>query len=352
MNILVVGKFYVEGFALHISETLRGMGHSVRRFEPGFKSASGGGTVSHRLDQVRGLLHAATDSLPAIRRHRMRALWSALDAGPIDLAIVCHDFLLPGEVVELKRRTGAKIALWFPDALVNFGKGYFMNAPYDALFFKDPYIVARLAGVLESPVFYLPECFNPAKHRLPGGKIETRFACDIATAGNSHSWRVALFRHLSGYDVKLWGPPAPLWMPLGRVGMMHQGSVVRDEQKAAAFLGAKIVLNNLHYGEIWGLNARAFEAAGVGAFQLIDWRPGLEQLFEEGAEVVSFRGMRDLLEKIDYWLPRDEERRAIGAAAKRRALAAHTYRHRLDLLLSTLAGAGRGYPLPTGAANL
>lgn len=38
MNILIIGKFYIEGFALHIAETLTAMGHAVRRFEPGFRS--------------------------------------------------------------------------------------------------------------------------------------------------------------------------------------------------------------------------------------------------------------------------------------------------------------------------
>ena len=53
MNILVIGKFYTEGFALHIAETLVGMGHSVRRFEPGFRSGRIGGRFGYRLVQVR-----------------------------------------------------------------------------------------------------------------------------------------------------------------------------------------------------------------------------------------------------------------------------------------------------------
>ena len=45
MNILVIGKFYNEGFALHIVETLSAMRHAVRRFEPGFRSGRIGGRV-------------------------------------------------------------------------------------------------------------------------------------------------------------------------------------------------------------------------------------------------------------------------------------------------------------------
>jgi spore maturation protein CgeB len=347
MNILVIGKFYTEGFALHIAETLSGMGHDVKRYEPGFRSALFGGSFGRRLDQVRGVIHSSSDSLPAVRARRIRSLWQVTDQGPLDVVIVCHDFLWPDEVAELKRRTGAAIAMWFPDAHVNFGKGFFLNAPYDALFFKDPYIVHMLTGVVSSRVYYLPECFNPERHCLSEEEVSREeYRCDITTAGNSHSWRVAFYKHLADYDVKLWGMPAPLWMPLGPVAGMHQGRLVLNQDKVRAFLGAKIVLNNLHYGEIWGLNVRTFEAAGIGAFQLVDWRPGLGQLFEDGKELISFRCMSDLLEKVDYWLNHPEERLAVANAGKRRAHAEHTYRQRLSLLLDSLAEQANGFPIP------
>lgn len=348
MNILVIGKFYTEGFALHIAETLNAMGHAVRRFEPGFKSARIGGCLGHRLDQVRGVIHSATDSLPSVRAKRMKALWQVAKQGPLDVVIVCHDFLWPAEVAELKHRTGAQVAMWFPDALVNFGKGFFMNAPYDGLFFKDPYIHHVLGDVLQSPVHFLPECFNPARHWLPEEQVghDPKYQCDITTAGNQHSWRVAIYKHLADYDVKLWGNPAPLWMNPGAVANMHQGRGVYNHEKVRAFRGASIVINNLHYGETWGLNVRSFEAAGAGAFQMVDWRPGLGQLFEDGKELITFRSMADLKQKIDYWLPREAERRAIAEAGMRRAHAEHTYELRLALLLDTLAGTQHGYPAP------
>lgn len=348
MNILVIGKFYTEGFALHIAETLADLGHSVQRFEPGFRSSRIGGRLGHRLDQIRGVLHSSTDNIPAMRARRMRELWQVTEQVPLDIVIVAHDFLWPSEVAELKRRTGAQVAMWFPDALVNFGRGYFMNAPYDGLFFKDCYIPQALGDVLSSPVYYLPECFNPQQHWLPDEELghDPAYECDITTAGNQHSWRVACYKHLTDYHVKLWGNPAPLWMSSGPVANMHQGRGVFCQDKARAFRGAKIVVNNLHYGEVWGVNVRCFEAAGAGAFQMVDWRPGLLHLFEDGKELISYTGMADLKEKIRYWLPREDERRAIGQAAMSRAHAEHTYRHRLTMMLATLAGNERGYSVP------
>lgn len=348
MNILVIGKFYTEGFALHIAETLTVMGHDVRRFEPGARTGRIGGRFGHRCDQIYGALYTTSDNLPAVRRHRMKKLWRVAEDGPLDLVIVCHDFLWPAEVEELKRRTSARVAMWFPDALVNFGRSFFMNAPYDALFFKDPYIIHILGDVLQSPVYYLPECFNPARHVLPEGdtSVSNEYACDLTTAGNSHSYRVAFFMHLKAYDVKLWGKSAPLWMPTGPVKQMHQGRGVYNQDKARAFRGAKIVVSNLHYGEIWGVNARTFEIAGIGGFQLIDWRPGLSQLFAEGKEIVAFRGIDDLRNKIDYYLANPGEREKIARNGQQRAMAEHTYKDRLQLLLDTLHLQAKGYTLP------
>ena len=296
MKILIIGKFYVEGFALHIAETLTGMGHTVMRFEPGFKSGRIGGLIGHRLDQVRGVIHSATDSLPAVRSQRMKALWRVAEQESLDVVIVCHDFFWPDEVAELKHRTRAQVVMWYPDHFGTMGRGFFMNAPYDGLFFKDPYIVHILGDVLASPSYYLPECFNPEKHWLPEEAIghDLTYQCDITTAASQHSWRVAFLKHLTDFDVKLWGNPAPLWMPAGPAAEMYQGRPVHNHDKVRAFRSAKIVVNNLYYSEVWGLNVRSFEAAGAGAFQMVDWRPGLSQLVEDGKELVSFQNMEDL----------------------------------------------------------
>jgi spore maturation protein CgeB len=80
---------------------------------------------------------------------------------------------------------------------------------------------------------------------------------------------------------------------------------MHDAERVRAFRGAKIVVNNLLYTEMWGLNARCFEAAGAGAFQMVDWRPGLAQLFEDGPEIVRFSGAPNLRTKIAHWLPRE-----------------------------------------------
>lgn len=348
MKILVVGKFYNEGFALHIAETFEDLGHSVIRFDPGYNHKHSNLKIKQTLNKIGRTFYELSDSLPAFRNWHMDSLWSLLKENRnIDLIFSCYDFLLPSEVVKIKQITSAKITMWFPDALVNFQKACFLNAPYDALFFKDPFIIRALGDVPQSKIYYLPECFNPQKHFFDGTKINDKYCCDITTVGTMHSWRTAFFEHLIDYDVKIWGPKPPSWLICSsKLHNSYQGSMVHNQEKAEAFLGAKIVLNNLHYGEIDGLNVRAFEAAGIGAFQLINWRYGLNQLFLEDKEIVSFNSVEDLKNKLPYWLKNSEKRAEIRYNGKKRAYADHTYALRLNLLLDTLFGKASGFTLP------
>jgi spore maturation protein CgeB len=81
---------------------------------------------------------------------------------------------------------------------------------------------------------------------------------------------------------------------------------------------------------------RIFEAAGAGACMITDAFEGVETFFEPGREILVARDGAE----VAYFVRRLTERRAraIGAAARRRALAQHTYAQRVGLLEETLAG--------------
>jgi len=352
MKILVVGRLYTEGLALFIVEELERMGHSVVRFDPGPKLAAFGSRASFYFNRVKGIGHGAMANVARALGYsgQIGALRRAIEqAGVIDLTIVCHDFLTPAESAEVKRLTKAPLVLWYPDHIAAFQKHMFLNGSYDALFFKDPYIVDILRRNLAAPVYYLPECFCP--HALPAPPadelIEERFRCDIATAGNMYAYRIGFFRNLAEYEVRLWGLPAPLWMDLGPVAPMVQSRFVAGAEKGRAFRGAKIVLNNVHPAEMWGTNVRTFEVCGAGAFQIVDWRPGLSNLFSLNEEIVTFRTLEELKAKIDHFLARPNERKAIAAAGRSRALRDHTYEQRLKLLIETVQGRQAGFPEPS-----
>jgi len=345
MNILIIGTFENESFASHISENLYNMEHNVTEFDIMPYRINFTSKFFYRLNQI---LEKTKSFYYTLRNNNNRSqeILHIIQNKGIELILVTHDFLFPSEIEFLKKSSKLNIAMWFPDHIANFGKAYFMNSRYDFLFFKDPYIVMTLSKVLKSKIYYLPECFNEFKHRSVTTMIDDKYICDITTAGNFHSWRVAFFDHLKEFDIKFWGSPPPFWMPEKALQKFYQGRSVFNSDKAQAFLGSKIVLNNLHFAEVLSLNVRTFEAAGIGAFQLVDWRPEIDHLFIDGKEIITYKNIHDLKIKIKYWLVNPDKRQEIANAGKLRAFKEHTYKHRLDLLIKTIEGKREGFKMP------
>jgi spore maturation protein CgeB len=45
-------------------------------------------------------------------------------------------------------------------------------------------------------------------------------------------------------------------------------------------------------------NMRLFEATGMGACLLTDWKPGLQEIFEPDVEVVAYKNIDECVEKV------------------------------------------------------
>jgi spore maturation protein CgeB len=73
----------------------------------------------------------------------------------------------------------------------------------------------------------------------------------------------------------------------------------------------------------WSPATRVFEAAGAGACLISDAWEGIEAFLEPGAEVLTARSGEDVAAYVEALSP--ARARAIGAAARRRVLAEHTY---------------------------
>lgn len=79
---------------------------------------------------------------------------------------------------------------------------------------------------------------------------------------------------------------------------------------------------------------RIFEAAGAGACIISDSWEGLSLFLEPGVEILEARDGTDVADLLEWLTP--ERARAIGAAARERALKDHAYARRAALLDQTL----------------
>jgi spore maturation protein CgeB len=335
MRILLHGRIYADSFARNIAVTLERMGHTLYSAED---------TPIHRYQNRywRTLWGLVPRVFPALERRRHRALVRAAGEFGPDLILLTYGNVPPAAVRELRRASGAKLVAWYPDALLNLGRQYLLVSELDAWFFKDPYMARTFRDKLGINAHYLPEGCNPLWHQRvelsPADRL--KYECDLTTASNMYYYRARMLEMFQDYDLKIWGLSYPSWLssPLRR---HFPGVYITEGEKAKAFNAAKIVLNTMHYAEIEGVNCRLFEIAGCGAFQIADWKPGLADLFEPEREIATFRTREELKEKVDYYLERPEERKAIADRAYAHAHREHTYEVRLRKIFEILDLGGK-----------
>jgi spore maturation protein CgeB len=80
----------------------------------------------------------------------------------------------------------------------------------------------------------------------------------------------------------------------------------------------------------WSPSVRLFEAAACGAAMISDRWDGLDHFFTPGTEILLPESTEEVVEILRSTHP--DDRRAIGAAARARILAAHTAEHRAEEL--------------------
>lgn len=327
MRIGVVGRAELDMFGANVIEAVRDAGHVAVPLGPA--RVSHGPVITSRLAAL------FLQALPRLDQRAQRRIVRTAAAAACELVISVDARLMPESVAGL-RRNGARVALWFPDAMVNLGRALMLMAPYDALFFKEPHLVDRLRAMLDLPVYYLPQACNPHSHRptVPAGTEPY-----LVIAGNMYPSRLRLLERLiaKGIPVRAYGSSIPRWIGDSPVRGIHAGRPVFAEEKARVFRSAAGVLNNLHPAEVTGVNLRLFEAAGSGAAVLSEFRPVIPDLFKVGEEVLAFRDFDELVQQASRLLHEPGLTARLGDAAARRAHREHTITQRLATIIEKVA---------------
>jgi spore maturation protein CgeB len=325
MRIGVIGPARPDSFADNIVSALADMGHEAIAL--GALYAPHG----HYFTVVGTIVR---DALPALDERTQRRIARAALATECEIVINVDQRLMPG-IVRRLRQNRIKVAMWFPDHVANMRRQLILLTPYDAVFFKEPHLVDRLQALLELPTFYLPEACNPRWHRplvAPGTEPY------LVIAGNMYPSRVLLLERLlaRGIPLRLYGGGFPRWLGKTPLREAHAGRPVYRTEKAQVFRSAAGVLNTMYPGEIAGVNARLFEAAGCGAAVLTEFRPTVPDLFAIGDEVLAFRDFDELVEQARRLLDDGGLGAKLGDAAAARAHESHTYERRLTVILEKL----------------
>lgn len=121
------------------------------------------------------------------------------------------------------------------------------------------------------------------------------------------------------------------------IGRDGEGAVRGDELNRL-YASSKVVVGDtlcIGFDYPYYLSDRIFETTGRGGMIIHPYIKGLEDLFEIGKEIITYKygDFEDLYAKVDYYLDHPEEREKIRIAGHERTKKDHTYRNRWEFIL-------------------
>jgi spore maturation protein CgeB len=204
---------------------------------------------------------------------------------------------------------------------------------WDHIFIKDRYAVFKMK-TLGLNAHFLPEAMNPTWH-MP---VYKEIGQDIVFAGNTYDYRHFLIRRLLDAgckNIKLYGNRPPRWADRD-IKELFQHKFIVKEEKSRVFGEGAACINSTAMTEGNSINCRAFEIAGAGGLQIMEYRPAIEDCFEPGKEIVTYSSIEELMDKILFYKSNVSASIAIRNAAHSRVISSHTYRHRLEEILQRI----------------
>lgn len=248
--------------------------------------------------------------------------------------------ILPATLESLKLEHNCKLLFVHGDSPIVFSHPNERTAAplYDLVLVNDLYHGAQWRELGAKQVACLPYvAIDPDYHvPQPITDVPIEYLCDLGFVGtlvpnNLYSERVAALESLRDFDLGIWSVhdvPASL-------APFHRGYAL-SESMLQVLSSVKISINTHGDTMRYGVNLRLFESAALGAFQIVDDRPGVAEYFTVGEHLVTFSDSKDLQEKVRYYLAHDEERLRIAAAARQHVLAHHRYGQRVARVLALL----------------
>lgn len=342
LNIMVISPMCGGSYPIsrYCVDALKNLGHQVdfvdnSPYYQTFKSLEDITDDKSRVAQLRNSYISLMSEAVFTRAEKLKP----------DLILALAQSPLTADILERLKALNTLVAYWFVE---DFKEMVYWEriAPQCDFFFTiqrgEFFEELKKKGI--SNYAYLPLACDPLVHKkvFLSNDDRKKYECDISFMGAGYYNRRNSFSRLIDFDLKIWGTEWDLHSPLGRF-IQDEGRRLEPEEYNKIFNASKINLN-LHsstyhkgvnpFGDF--VNPRTFEIASAGGFQLVDHRSELSQLFEIGKEVVCYKDIDDLREKVIYYLEHSEERERIAANGQKRVLEKHNYENRMKEMIASV----------------
>lgn len=224
------------------------------------------------------------------------------------------------DLQDIKKQS--KIICWFVDG-VSEKKELIKYYPYfDRICVFEERDVMFLHDVCNISSLYVPVGYNAAYENCKPEKKEfdiifigsplinrLKILESVAKKAEEEKWKLTIYGPF--YDERY-----PWKKYFFRVKYPHivkylKNTRVMASQVAKLYSKTKICLN-IHTPEHKSPNPRTFDILATGSFELIDERKSYGGFLEEDRDLVQFKDIDDLLDKIDYYLRYEAEREKIA----------------------------------------
>jgi spore maturation protein CgeB len=251
-----------------------------------------------------------------------------------EVVLVLEGSEIPAQVVAgLRRIGGVAWVNWFCDGKRTPAVVRDVAAAYDFVFVAGRAAVAALGEPGFPPIGYLPAGCDPSVHRPM--RSRDQFRANVVFAGTATPHRERMLAELVEYGLALWGPG---WRRT-KLRDYCRGEVLDQGDYVRAYAGASVAVNVAcsEDGEgDSGCNRRLFEIAAIGVPQVAEARPDLHEHFREGSELLVAPTSAELKSLVREALQDRVWAEEVAAGARQRAMAEHTYMHRMRALLAAV----------------
>ncbi|MBI4686999.1 MAG: glycosyltransferase [Nitrospirae bacterium] len=84
------------------------------------------------------------------------------------------------------------------------------------------------------------------------------------------------------------------------------------------------------------VNQRVFDVPACGGFLLTDHQEAIEEIFDVGREVITYRDRDEIADLVRFYLRNEGLRREIAKKGREKVLREHTYKHRLNSVIQVM----------------
>lgn len=282
--------------------------------------------------------------------YNKKLLHQVFSINPDVLLVLKGDIILPETVEKIRKNSDATLVLWCYDSALRLANVLKSGKYFHYFYTYEPSDISKLYKY-NIHANYLPMAYDPYSY-FKIENMSNSFERDICFVGVLHDGyierKILLESIISFYKdlkIEIWGKSWTWYNPFLQyeyhfkrkaLGKHINNYNIPPKEVNQIYNTTKICLNIHHRQSKEGVNPRTFEILGSGGFQLVDYKPKLEEMFAIDKEIVFYRNNSDLMEKICYYMENEGERKKIARRGNEVVKKNHTYRQRVETILSSI----------------